>query len=201
MVWLKFAACLAIILVAGTQLSKYGDALGEKTKLGRAWIGMVLLATVTSMPELATGISSITLVGEPNLTLGDLFGSNLLNIVIIALLDVVYTKGPLLYFVGSGVILVATASAMFLAVVATFMYIVQNVSSLAIANYVGLYSPVLFVLFLLTQYMLFRYRPAEQAKPDGVVEKGRYERLPMRRVVGGFGLAAVATVGAGIHRR
>ncbi len=141
MVWLEFAACLAIILVAGTQLSRYGDALGEKTRLGRAWIGIVLLATVTSMPELATGISSVRLVGNPNLTLGDLFGSNLVNLVIIALLDVVYTRGPLLYLVGTGVIFVATASAMVLAVVAVFMYIVQNVSSLAVANYIGCTLP------------------------------------------------------------
>ncbi len=198
MVWFKFAACLAIIMVAGSQLSKYGDALGEKTRLGRVWIGIVLLATVTSMPELATGVSSVTLLGKPNLTLGDLFGSNLLNILIIAILDIVYTKGPLLYYVSTGVIFVASLSAMFLAVVATFMYIVQNVSSLAIANYIGLYSPVLFGLYLLTQYMLFRYRPAEQEKPGDIVQRGRYERLTMRRVVIGFSLAAIITVGAGI---
>jgi len=197
-VWFKFAACLAIILVAGSQLSKYGDALGEKTKLGRVWIGIVLLATVTSMPELATGVSSVTLVGKPNLTLGDLFGSNLLNIVIIAILDIVYTKGPLLYYVSTGVIFVATLSAMFLAIVATFMYIVQNVSPLAIANYIGLYSLILFSLYLLTQYMLFRYRPAEQEKPSDIVERDRYERLTMRKVIIGFSLAAITTVGAGI---
>ena len=198
MVWFKFAACLAIILVGGSRLSKYGDALGEKTKLGRVWIGIVLLATVTSMPELATGVSSVTLVGKPNLTLGDLFGSNLLNIVIIAILDIVYTKGPLLYYVSTGVIFVATLSAMFLAIVATFMYIVQNVSSLAIANYIGLYSPILFGLYLLTQYMLFRYRPAEREKPSDIVERDRYERLTMRKVIIGFSLAAITTVGAGI---
>ncbi len=198
MVWLKFALCLTMILVAGIQLSKFGDALGEKTKLGRVWIGFVLLATVTSMPELATGVSSVTLLGKPNLTLGDLFGSNLLNIVIIAFLDIVYTKGPLLYFVSTGVIFVATLSAMFMAVVATFMYIVQNVVSLGIGDYIGLYSPILFVLYLLTQYLLFRYRPAVQEKPGDVTEKSRYEKLTMRKVAIGFGLAAITTMGAGI---
>lgn len=198
MVWFKFVLCLAIILAAGSQLSKYGDALGEKTKLGRAWIGIVLLATVTSMPELATGVSSVSLLGRPNLTLGDLFGSNLLNIVIIALLDIVYTKGPLLYLVGSGVIFVATLSAMFLAVVATFMYLVQNVSSLAIFNYVGVYSLILFGLYLLTQYMLFRYRPHDDQNQTDIVKKGRYERLTVKKVIVGFSLSAVVTIGAGI---
>jgi len=198
MVWFKFAMCLAIILVAGSRLAKYGDALGEKTRLGRAWIGIVLLATVTSMPELATGVSSVTLLGKPNLTLGDLFGSNLLNIVIIALLDVVYTKGPLLYYVGTGVVFVAALNGMFLAVVATFMYIVQHVSSLAIGNYIGLYSPILFGLYLLTQYMLFHYRPAEHENPSAIARKDRYSALEMRRVITGFCVAAIVTVGAGI---
>ena len=79
MVWLKFAVCCAVILVAGTRLSKYGDVIAEKTGMGRVWIGAVLLAAVTSLPELMTGISSVAFVGEPNLTIGDLFGSNLFN--------------------------------------------------------------------------------------------------------------------------
>ena len=60
MVWIQFAVCLAIIVVAGTKLAKYGDLIAEKTGLGRVWIGVVLLATITSLPELTPGISSVT---------------------------------------------------------------------------------------------------------------------------------------------
>ena len=44
MVWLKYVVCLVIILFAGTKLARYGDAIGEKTGLGRIWIGLALLA-------------------------------------------------------------------------------------------------------------------------------------------------------------
>lgn len=56
-VWLKFASCAALIGFAGVRLSRYGDAIAQKTGSGGTWIGLVLLATVTSLPELVTGIS------------------------------------------------------------------------------------------------------------------------------------------------
>jgi cation:H+ antiporter len=57
--WLQFIACTGIILVSGMYLSKYGDIIAEKTGLGRTWIGVVLVASVTSLPELVSGISSV----------------------------------------------------------------------------------------------------------------------------------------------
>ena len=77
MVWINFAIALAIIIFAGTRLARYGDAIAEKTGLGRLWIGLILLAAITSVPELATGISSVALVGDPDLAVGALFGSNI----------------------------------------------------------------------------------------------------------------------------
>lgn len=59
--WLQFMACTGIILVSGIYLSKYGDIIAEKTGLGRTWVGVVLMASVTSLPELVTGISSVAL--------------------------------------------------------------------------------------------------------------------------------------------
>ena len=85
MVWLKFAACLAIILFAGTKLAHYGDVIAEKTGLGRIWVGLLLLAAITSMPELVTGLSAIGLVGLPDLAVGNLLGSCLFNLAILGL--------------------------------------------------------------------------------------------------------------------
>ena len=90
MVWFKFFLSVAIILFAGTKLARYGDAIAEKTGLGRMWIGLVLLAAITTMPELVTGVSSAALVGLPDLALGTLFGSCLFNLTILALLDILY---------------------------------------------------------------------------------------------------------------
>ena len=70
-VWLQFIACTAVIDFAGAKLSKYGDIIADLTGMGRAWIGVVLLASVTSLPELITGISSVTLYDLTNIAVGD----------------------------------------------------------------------------------------------------------------------------------
>jgi cation:H+ antiporter len=60
MIWLKFLLCLVVIWLAGARLSRYGDIIAEKTGMGRNWVGLIMLATVTSLPELVTGISAVT---------------------------------------------------------------------------------------------------------------------------------------------
>jgi len=199
LVWIKFAVCLAIIVVAGTRLSRYGDAIAEKTGLGRIWIGIVLLATITSLPELATGISSVALIGKPDLTLGDLFGSNLLNLVTIAIIDVLYTRGPILHYVGTGLVLAATASTLLIGAVAASIYVAQNVASLGMFNYIGLYSPILFGIYLLIQYMVLHFQRTQQrqAATDSP-PAASYGGISLKRAAVFFAIAALATAGAGI---
>ena len=55
MVWLEFIICVAIVITASNVLSRYADVIAEKTGLGRAWVGAILLAGVTSLPELVSG--------------------------------------------------------------------------------------------------------------------------------------------------
>lgn len=198
MVWVKFAICLVVILIAGTKLSKYGDVVAEKTGLGRIWVGVVLLAAITSLPELATGISSVALVGKPDLTIGDLFGSNLVNLAIIATIDVLYTRGPVLHYIGSGMVLATILSTLLITVASTSIYVAQNVASLGTFGYIGLYSPILLCLYLLAQYMLFRYQRSQQNQTisSGSVNTD-YENISTRRTITFFGIAALATIGAG----
>lgn len=84
----QFTLCSAAILVSGVRLSRYGDIIAEKTGLGGSWIGLILLATVTSLPELVTGVSSIVLYDVVDIAAGDVIGSCLFNLLILALLDV-----------------------------------------------------------------------------------------------------------------
>lgn len=84
---------LAVVL-AGYFLARCGDVLGERTRLGGMWAGMVLLALATSLPELAAGITAVRL-GAHDLAAGNLFGSSLANLLILALLDLASRDGVL----------------------------------------------------------------------------------------------------------
>lgn len=86
-IWAEFAACVALIGWAGSALVRHGDALAAMTGLSRNWIGMVLLATVTSLPELVTGLSSVTIADSPDVAAGDALGSCVVNLALLALFD------------------------------------------------------------------------------------------------------------------
>ncbi len=90
-----FVACGAIIIFSGARLSKYGDIITSLTGLGKAWFGLILMAAVTSLPELFTGVSSILIFRVPNIAVGDIMGSCAFNLLILAFLDYFIPKKPL----------------------------------------------------------------------------------------------------------
>lgn len=96
MIWAKFAACMIAVGIAGTRLSLYGDIIAEKTGLSGSWIGLVLLATATSLPELITGVSAVTIANAPNITIGNLLGSCVFNLTTLVLVDLVH-RGESVY--------------------------------------------------------------------------------------------------------
>lgn len=198
MVWIQFAVCLAIIVVSGSKLAKYGDVIADKTGLGRVWIGVVLLAAATSLPELATGISSVTFVGKPDLTMGDLFGSNLINLLIIAVIDLVYRNGPVLHYLGTGIVLSTILSLFLIAAAATSLYLAQNHLTVVLFGRIGIYSLALFLLYLLAQYMIFHFQADNRSdiRNNEAVRTPR-DPVPLKKAVGFFVLAALITAGAG----
>lgn len=106
-IWIQFVLCAAVILYTGSQLSRHGDVLAKKTGLSGGWIGLVLLATVTSLPELVTSISSVTMHNLPNMAVSGLLGSCMFNMMVIAGLDVMSKKQPVSHMVHQGHMLAA----------------------------------------------------------------------------------------------
>ena len=89
-----FAAAALAVWVAGTRLARYADQIAEKTGLGRELLGILLLGGVTSLPELAVGVSA-TMAGAPVLSVNDVLGSAAINVVILAVADAVYGRDAL----------------------------------------------------------------------------------------------------------
>ncbi len=90
-----FVICSAIIIFSGSKLSKYGDIIATLTGMGKAWFGLILMAAVTSLPELFTGVSSILIFDVPNIAVGDIMGSCAFNLLILAFLDYFIPHKPL----------------------------------------------------------------------------------------------------------
>ena len=196
MVWLKFVLCFVIILFAGSKLTRSADAIAEKTGLGRLWIGLVLLALVTSMPELITGVSSAALVGMPDLALGTLLGSCLFNLTILALLDVMYRPAPLLNKASSSHMLSAGLGILLMALLAGGILTGEWFSRLPV-GWVGIPSFIILIIYLLGMRRIYQLERGQQLPlPEAVAL--RYEGSSIGMVWLRFALAAVAVIGAGV---
>lgn len=90
-----FILSSALITFSGTKLSKYGEIIAELTGMSKAWLGLILMAAVTSLPELFTGISAIVLIDSPDIAVGGIMGSLTFNLLILALLDYFVPQKPL----------------------------------------------------------------------------------------------------------
>lgn len=92
MVWIEFMVSSALLTLAAYQLARAGDIIALRTRLGGLFVGTILLASATSLPEVLTTVSSIA-QGMPDLAAGNLLGSNMF---LLAVLDVVHYKHRLL---------------------------------------------------------------------------------------------------------
>jgi cation:H+ antiporter len=86
----RFLLAALVIVGAGTALARSGDVIAARTRLGGVWVGSVFLALATSLPEITTDIAAVRL-GALNLAAGDLFGSSMANMLILALVNVLPT--------------------------------------------------------------------------------------------------------------
>lgn len=89
---LQFLALAAIVAGAGTVLARSADAIADATGLGRLLVGSVLLAAATSLPELAVDVAAVR-AGHADLAAGDLLGSSLMNLLILAGVDLCRRNG------------------------------------------------------------------------------------------------------------
>ena len=196
-VWVKFIVCALIIVFSGRKVAKYGDIIADKTGLGGVWIGAVLVAITTSLPELFTGISAVTLVKAPDLTIGNLFGANTFNLFNLALLDIAYRHGPLLTAVSSGHLLTAGLSLILVALPAVCLVIGTWLSPLGI-GWVGIYTPIIFLLYLFILRMVFNYERSQRNQSQHMEIVFKYEEVNLKRAYLCYGLAAIVIIGAGM---
>lgn len=196
LVWIKFIFCVLIIFFSGRTIARYGDIIAHKTGLGGMWIGVVLLALVTSLPELFTGISAITLVGAPDLTIGDLFGANAFNLLNLAMLDIAYHNGVLLRVASPSHRLTGWFSLVLVLVAAVSIFISSPSSTMAIGrSWIGWYTPLIILLYLVFMRVLFR---SEQRQPSPQTAEPVYRETSLSKTYLYFAIAAAFIIGAGI---
>jgi cation:H+ antiporter len=172
--------------------------LAEKTGMGRTWLGLVVLAAITSLPEAATGASAVFWVNSPDITVGDLLGSCVFNLLILAMVDLLHPPGPALTAADRGHILAAAFGVVMLGVAVMGVLAPSLLAGYALAH-VSLSGPVLLLCYLVAMRSVFRYQRRErEAYLAEHEEELVYEAISLRAALLKFGLNALVVVAAGI---
>jgi len=196
MVIIKFIICALLIFFAGSRLSKLGDVIAEKSGLGHAWIGLVLLAAVTSLPELFNGISAVAFVGVPDLAVGNVVGACLVNMATIGGLDLYLflRKKPSIFSeIGKPNRLILSFGMILASVFAIGVVLSQKVFDFSLFG-VGIYSILIFVIYLIAQRMV--YISAMDRNREG--EELEHQNKDIKIVGLKFAFFAAIVIAAGI---
>jgi cation:H+ antiporter len=190
--WLEFILCSGVIVISGIFLSRYGDIIAEKTGLGRAWIGLILMAGVTSLPELINGISSVTVADVPDIALGDIMGSCIFNISIIAILDLFHGPQPIFSKAEHGHILSAGFGVILIGIPCISILAGSNIPAI---GHIGIYTPVIiFIYFIAVRSVYFHEKRTLAERVGELVETKMYDHVSVRAAVVKYTLNAVVIV-------
>ena len=154
--FLIFAVCALAIALAGPTLVRAVEGVGDATGLGHVWLGTVLLAGATSLPELVSVVSAAG-IDQPDIAVGTVLGSNMFNMTIFGVVLVLF---PLAVRTDR-----ASALTGGLAIVlgaATLIFIVTGEVAL---GHVGLGAIVLLGLYVAGSLLLFREERRGSAAP------------------------------------
>ncbi len=195
LLWLQLLLCLFIIGFAGYYLSRYGDIIAEKSGVSASWIGLILLSTATSLPELVSGISAVTVAGAPNIAVGDVLGSTVFNLAILVMLDALYRRETFYSRAAQGHILSAALGAILIAF-AGFSLLLDQAGMSPAFGHVGMYSPFILLVYLVAMRAVYSY---ERRTLSEFVETAaeRYPDATLRDAIKGYAQAALAVVLAG----
>ena len=185
-----FAACAVLVIFCGAKLAVYGDALATLTGWGRLFVGSLLVALATSLPELATNISAVRLdPPNPELAVGNVLGANMLNMFTLSVVALAYGGKRFIENVApeQGYLILVAA-------VLTGAAVIFGAFKLDFELWqVGLSSVVLLVLFVAGMKLVYETKPVESED-----EEENDPGMTLKKAWLMFGLVSLGVVVAGI---
>lgn len=184
MIWLQFLLAAAVVVFTANKLAEYGDVIAVRTGLGGLVIGTVLMAAATSLPELTGSVTAFR-SGLPDLAAGNFFGSSMINMPLLAVIDLFYRQTPL--FRGAAISHSLTAA---LATLMTLVAVITIVGELDGAiGWVGITSLIMIGLYFTGIWLLQR-----ENRGGGGTEAPADDFPSLRRGLIGFGAAAAVLI-------
>jgi cation:H+ antiporter len=187
-----FFICAYVIFLCGSRLSRYGDQMADRLGWGKMFLGIILMASVTSMPELMTGISSVVMLDAPDLAVGDIVGSCAFNILIISMMDLFYHPAkPLTSSAQTGHILAAASGIILLSILTIA---IMKPELFGHFKWIGLYTFIFILVYILSVRMVFRFEQKHRMHTEAPAAAG----LTLRQIIIRYAVNALFVIAAAL---
>lgn len=188
MVYFIFSICAIVTVIAAMKLSTYADVLSKKTSLGGMLIGTVFLAGATSLPEVTTSLSAV-IIDNPDIAVGNVLGSNMFNLFILAMFDLYFRKQQFLreaekeHFYTAGIGLVLTITSLIA------LKLKLNITVLGI----GVDTLFIIVIYVVGMFVLTKLTKREDILVHKEIEQDDSSNtaISLKKAIWGFTLAAI----------
>ncbi len=170
-VTLQFSVSVVVIVMAGVFLAKATDSIAELTNMGRLFAGSILLAGATSLPELLVDVSAIQ-QGMPDIAVGDLMGSSLANLFILAVADLAHRSHHKIFSRASAKHALSAAMSISLTMIAAIaIFLGPQLSSFGVGE-VGLGPLAIVIVYVFGLRLVFRDQGTLKSSVSIVITQG-----------------------------
>lgn len=191
-VFILYFLSAAVLVFFSVKCADYVDLLDKKTNMSGAFIGGVILAAVTSLPEFVTSMSSIFIAHKPDLIIGNVLGSNIFNLCIFGGSVVLAAKAFSKAKIGKSHFATIACTLVACAVLALVFFV--NVGEGAFGQIPVVQINVASLLILVVYVVSFRFLSSDDSEND----EEDTSPLTVKQIVVRFVLMACGLVGMSI---
>jgi cation:H+ antiporter len=148
--WIGFGISAAVVIVAGRFLASSADSIAELSGISASFIGVLLVALVTTLPE-----GSVTIAAafrkSYGIVIGNVYGSCAFNVAIFFFADLFHTKGPMLGVMGKEHFVAAVAAIALMGM----GYLIIQACQKATMGWARRLTPAIPVVYVVALYFVF----------------------------------------------
>ncbi len=194
--WLQFFICAGIIVIAGSRLTGSAAVVAENTGIGTAWVGALMLPFATSLPELVTTLRAVS-INAPDLAMGNILGSCLYNLALLAVIDLLEGRGALTTRINQRHIITASLSIITICLASIAML---GIAYLPI-GWIGAETLLIALVYIFGSRLLYRYESKNLPRPtvgEAAHKDDSHKPIPTAQALLQFFIAAGFIVIAGV---
>lgn len=192
--WIWFIPAALLTLYAAMRMVNYAELIIQKTKLGGAFVGLVLVSMITSIPELMTEISQ-NASGHPDIGISDDIGANAFSTFMLAIATLIFIKSMFVSKLGKWTKISIFIAFILMLIMTLVLYFAKDITLGKNGHYAIGLIPIFFILaYFVFVYFSYKYRNLADEEPEAEIKT----RFGIKGIAMMFTLFSILLIGSSL---